>query len=99
MNTCVDGVYDCDRSIFDCQDPGSIFSHFCDIRSDEDQSGVAADSADEINIGSETRAHVCANCNPAMENFFHTIGGEQRYTAKPGCSLQIFNEYCVLHER
>lgn len=97
VNTCVGGMYDCDRSIFDCRDPRSVFSHFCDVRSDEHQTGTAGSSADANTIPSETRAYVCANCNPAMQNFFHTIGGRSRATAKPGCLLQFFGEYCVSH--
>lgn len=96
IDSCVDGQYDCDRSIFNCKDPDSAFSHFCGVTSDNDgQSGATLYSEDLTTIESETRAHVCANCNPIMENFFHTIGEEPRCNADPECLLHFLGECCA----
>lgn len=74
LDTCTDGEFECGVSSFFCEDPTSRLSHFCDKSWDDFVSPPAWDYWANATIGNDTRAHVCANCNPLMENLFYTIG-------------------------
>lgn len=79
-DTCVDATFDCGFT-FDCKDPGSNFTNFCDSPGEGNPGsldhsastavGVTTNSTDPMD---DVRSYICSNCDRAMESHFFDIG-------------------------
>lgn len=76
----MDNTFTCGVSGYFCEDSDSPSKLFCNethfLQEDVwgDLGGNNTNISNSTAVWNETRSYVCANCDPAMKDFFYTIG-------------------------